>query len=81
MLEPNDLRDQIGYLLTGPVLEICQLRAALRERDALLAEKDAELAAMRAVLVQRPDGPAPLHVVPNAEETCDADDGAILQGR
>lgn len=66
MLEPNDLRDQIGYLLTGPVLEICQLRAALREQGARIAEQDAEIAALKTALAQRQGGP--LHVVP-------ADDG------
>lgn len=57
MLEPNDLRDQIGYLLTGPVLEICQLRAALRERDARIIEQDAEIERLR-------NAQAALHVVP-----------------
>lgn len=73
MIEPNDFRDQIGYLLTGPVLEICQLRAALRERDALLAEKDAEIERLRNAQAAMaspvpPSAMPPLHVVP-------ADDG------
>lgn len=64
--DASDLKDQIGYLLTGPLLEICQLRAALREQSARIAEQDAEIAALKTALAQRQGGP--LHVVP-------ADDG------
>lgn len=60
--DANDLKDQIGYLLTGPVLEICKLRAALREQGARIEEQDAEIAALKAALAQRQAGP--LHVVP-----------------
>jgi len=66
MIEPNDLRDQIGYLLTGPVLEVCELRSGLRERDAEIGRLRAEIDGLRAEIGRLHATHAsqpPLHVV------------------
>lgn len=67
--DASDLKDQIGYLLTGPLLEICQLRAALREQGARIAEQDAEIERLRNAQAAMagpvpPSAMPPLHVVP-----------------